>query len=114
MSADRHAAHGAEDQPGPTRRAVDELIQRSVARPVASIEDLDRFRAVCGTPTTIWRRFCRTFGPVASLTPEPLAVVVVDTDAGSRPRKGSSPESSQSRSRRVTIMPSFVTVGGSC
>jgi hypothetical protein len=28
-----------------TRRAVDELIQRSGARPVASIEGLDRFRA---------------------------------------------------------------------
>lgn len=45
MSADPHPAHGAEDQPGPTRRAVDELIQRSGARPVASIEDLDRFKA---------------------------------------------------------------------
>lgn len=45
MSADRHPAHDAEDQPGRTRHAVDELIQRSGARPVASIEDLDRFRA---------------------------------------------------------------------
>ncbi|MEA2704718.1 MAG: hypothetical protein QOD63_2663 [Actinomycetota bacterium] len=45
MSADRHPAHGTEGRPGPTRRAVDELIQRSGARPVASIEDLDRFQA---------------------------------------------------------------------
>ncbi len=45
MSADQHPAHDAEDQPRPTRRAVEELIQRSGARPVASIEDLDRFQA---------------------------------------------------------------------
>ena len=45
MSADPHPAHDAEDHPRPTRRAVEELIQRSDARPVASIEDLDRFKA---------------------------------------------------------------------
>ena len=32
-------------RPGPTRRAIDELIRRSGVRPVASIEDLRRFRA---------------------------------------------------------------------
>ena len=32
-------------RPGPTRRAFDELIRRSGVRPVASIEDLRRFRA---------------------------------------------------------------------
>jgi len=45
MSADRHPVHGGEDLPGLTRSAVDELIQRSGARPVESIEDLDRFQA---------------------------------------------------------------------
>jgi hypothetical protein len=45
MSADRHPAHAAEDHPGTTGLAVEELIQRSGARPVASIEDLDRFQA---------------------------------------------------------------------
>jgi hypothetical protein len=45
MSADPHPANEAEDQPNPTRRAVEELIHRSAARPVASIEDLDRFQA---------------------------------------------------------------------
>lgn len=45
MSPDRDPAHGGEDQPCQTRGAVDELIQLSGARPVASIEDLDRFRA---------------------------------------------------------------------
>ena len=45
MSADSHPAQGAEDLPGPTRRSVDELVQRSGARPVESIEDLDRFQA---------------------------------------------------------------------
>ena len=33
------------DRPGPTRRAIDELIRRSGVRPVASIDDLIRFRA---------------------------------------------------------------------
>jgi len=33
------------DRPGPTRRAIDELIRHSGARPVASIDDLSRFRA---------------------------------------------------------------------
>lgn len=33
------------DRPGPTRRAIDELIRYSGVRPVASIEDLSRFRA---------------------------------------------------------------------
>jgi hypothetical protein len=45
MSADPHPAHGAQGGPRPTRLAFDELIQRSGARPVASIEDLDRFQA---------------------------------------------------------------------
>ena len=45
MSADPHPAHDAEDGPRPIRLAFDELIQRSGARPVASIEDLDRFQA---------------------------------------------------------------------
>ncbi len=45
MSADPHPANEAEDQPNLTRRAVEELIHRSGARPVASIEDLDRFQA---------------------------------------------------------------------
>jgi hypothetical protein len=45
MSADRHPAESGEDLPGPTRSAVDELIKRSGARPVASIEDLERFQA---------------------------------------------------------------------
>ena len=33
------------DRPGPTRRAIDELIRRSSVRPVASIDDLGRYRA---------------------------------------------------------------------
>ena len=33
------------DRPGPTRRAIDELIRHSGVRPVASIDDLSRFRA---------------------------------------------------------------------
>ena len=33
------------DRPGPTRRAIDELIRRSGVRPVASIDDLSRYRA---------------------------------------------------------------------
>ena len=45
MSADPHPANEAEDQPHPTQRAVEELIVRSGARPVASIKDLDRFQA---------------------------------------------------------------------
>ena len=45
MSADPHPAHDAQGGPGPTRLAFDEMIQRSGARPVASIEDLDRFQA---------------------------------------------------------------------
>jgi|GEM_PF-6313897 hypothetical protein len=45
MSADPHPAHDADDQPRPRRLAFEELIQRSGARPVASIEDLDRFQA---------------------------------------------------------------------
>jgi hypothetical protein len=45
MSADPHPAHDAPGGPSPTRLAFDELIQRSGARPVASIEDLDRFQA---------------------------------------------------------------------
>ena len=45
MSADRHPAQNGGDLPGPTRSAVDEMIQRSGARPVSSIEDLDRFQA---------------------------------------------------------------------
>ena len=32
-------------RPGPTRRAIDELIRRSGVRPVASIDDLSRFQA---------------------------------------------------------------------
>jgi len=48
MSADPHPANEAEHQPRPTRRAVEDLIQRSGARPVASIEDLDRFQ------TNLW------------------------------------------------------------
>ncbi|MDQ4070754.1 MAG: hypothetical protein M3203_14985, partial [Actinomycetota bacterium] len=45
MSADPHPAHDAQGRPRPTRLAFDELIGRSGARPVASIEDLDRFQA---------------------------------------------------------------------
>jgi len=45
MSADPHPANEAEHQPLPTRHAIDELIQRSDARPVASIQDLERFQA---------------------------------------------------------------------
>jgi hypothetical protein len=45
MSADSHPAHGAQGGPRPTQLAFEELIQRSGARPVASIEDLDRFQA---------------------------------------------------------------------
>ena len=45
MSADPHPAHDPEYGPRPARLAFDQLIQRSGARPVASIEDLDRFRA---------------------------------------------------------------------
>jgi hypothetical protein len=45
MSADPHPAHDAQGGPSPTRLALDELIQRSGARPVAFIEDLDRFHA---------------------------------------------------------------------
>jgi hypothetical protein len=42
MSADPHPARDAQGGPRPT---FDELIERSGARPVASIEDLDRFQA---------------------------------------------------------------------
>ena len=45
MNADRHPAQNGADLPGATRSAVDETIQRAGARPVASIEDLDRFQA---------------------------------------------------------------------
>lgn len=45
MTADLHPSTGAEDAHGATRRAVDELIRRSGACPVASIDDLSRFRA---------------------------------------------------------------------
>ena len=45
MTADLHPSDGTEDQPGATRRAVDELIRRSGLRPVTSIEDLGRFQA---------------------------------------------------------------------
>lgn len=45
MSADPQSAHDAEGGERPTRLAFEELIQRSGARPVASIEDLDRFQA---------------------------------------------------------------------
>jgi hypothetical protein len=33
------------DRPGPTGRAIDELIRSSGVRPVTSIEDLSRYRA---------------------------------------------------------------------
>ena len=45
MTADLHPGGERGDERGVTRRAVDELIRRSAARPVASIEDLSRFRA---------------------------------------------------------------------
>ncbi len=45
MSADPHPAHDAQGGPRPTRLTFDELIQRSGARPVASVEDLERFQA---------------------------------------------------------------------
>ena len=45
MSADPHPAHDAQGGPRATRLAFDELIQRSGARPVASIDDFDRFQA---------------------------------------------------------------------
>lgn len=45
MTSDLDAFDGLENRPSPTRRAVDELVRRSGVRPVASIEDLSRFRA---------------------------------------------------------------------
>lgn len=45
MSADPHRAHDAQGAQRPTQLAFDELIQRSGARPVASVDDLDRFQA---------------------------------------------------------------------
>lgn len=45
MTADPHPSDVGENRPGPTRRALDELIRRSGVRPVASIEDLARFQA---------------------------------------------------------------------
>ena len=45
MTADLRLSTGAEDAHGATRGAVDELIRRSVARPVASILDVSRFHA---------------------------------------------------------------------
>ena len=45
MTSDLDPFERVENRPSPTRRAVDELIRRSGARSVASIEDLGRFQA---------------------------------------------------------------------
>lgn len=48
MTVSAQPSGGADDRTGSMRRAVDELIRRSGARPVESVEDLDRFK------TTLW------------------------------------------------------------
>lgn len=45
MTPERHPAAGGGARPEATRRAVDELIRRSGARPVVSIDGLGRFQA---------------------------------------------------------------------
>lgn len=45
MPTGERAVEAAEDGTGSTPRAVDEAIRRLGARPIASIDDLDRFRA---------------------------------------------------------------------
>ncbi len=48
MTVSAQPSGGADDRTGSMRRAVDELIRRSGARPIESVEDLDRFK------TSLW------------------------------------------------------------
>ncbi len=48
MTADLHPSDGSDRGARSTRHALDELIRGSGARPVASADDLERFR------TSIW------------------------------------------------------------
>ena len=48
MTVSAQPSGDADDRTGSMRRAVDELIRRSGARPIESVEDLDRFK------TSLW------------------------------------------------------------
>lgn len=48
VTADLHPSDSPEQEAGSTRHALDELIRDAGARPIASAEDVDRFR------TSLW------------------------------------------------------------
>ena len=111
VTAEPRASRDPEAEAPSTRVALEALIRRSGLRPVASIEDLGRFRGDLWESDEELAAFLADVNTAGTLTsPESLSVVVLDTDVASRLQKGQLTRAVSDTLVGATIALTFVTV----